>query len=156
MTRVRLVDRWRRLSGEFENADLAELGTANLSFELREQRQRTPTEKLGLADRVADGLWRAGARLTPEPHGAATPENRLLRGATLVDAFGQWHERELRALRFVVVQRAALAILREDATAWLHNMGAARRAAVLVGIAERRRSSRTAPGIGRCPVRQRA
>jgi hypothetical protein len=119
------VDRWRRLTGKFERADLAELGTActQLSFELRERRQRAPAEKLALADRIADALWRAGARLTPEPHGAATPENRLLRGATVAEAFGQWHERELRALRYVTIQRAAVAVLGEATEAWLHNMG---------------------------------
>jgi hypothetical protein len=119
------VDQWRRPSGEFEHANLAELGTActALSFDIRERRQRTPAERLALADRVADALSRAGAHLTPEPHGAATPENRLLRGATVVEAFGQWHQTELRALRYVIVQRAALAVLGEAAEAWLHNMG---------------------------------
>jgi hypothetical protein len=119
------MDQWRRPSGEFEHADLAELGTActDLSFELRERRHRTPAERLELADRVAEALCRAGAHLTPEPHGPATPENRLLRGAAVVEAFGQWHEVELRALRYRTIQRATLAALGEDAEAWLHNMG---------------------------------
>lgn len=119
------MDQWRRPSGEFEHAKLAELGTActSLSFELRERRLRTPAERLALADRVAEALCRAGAHLTPEPHGAATPENRLLRGASVVEAFGQWHEKELRGLRYVIIQRAALAVLGEATEAWLHNMG---------------------------------
>jgi hypothetical protein len=61
--------------------------------------------------------------VTPEPQGAATPENRIFRGTTVVEAFGQWRETELRALGYIIVQRAALAVLGEDATAWLHNMG---------------------------------
>jgi hypothetical protein len=56
-SRVWLVEQYRRLSGEFEHADVAELGTSctALSFEIRERRQRTPAERLALADRAASG-----------------------------------------------------------------------------------------------------
>jgi hypothetical protein len=119
------MSEWRRPSGQFEHFELAELGAActRLSFELRLRKARTPDERLALADSVGDVLLRAGWHLTPQLHGAATADNRHLRGATITEAFGQWHEVELRALRYRTIQRAALAALGDGAKAWLDQMG---------------------------------
>jgi hypothetical protein len=54
---------------------------------------------------------------------AATAQNRLSRDASVLAAFGQCHEKELRALRNMTIQRAALAALGGAAEARLHQMG---------------------------------
>jgi hypothetical protein len=115
---------WRRPSREFEQAGLAELGNActRLSIEVRARTRRTPEERQALADSAADALLRAGEHLTPHPHGAMTPEFRRSRGGSIFEAFGDWHDTQARALRYVVIQRAALAALGEGAKAWLDQM----------------------------------
>jgi hypothetical protein len=118
------MDQWRRPSGEFKDFDLGELGQAclRLSFEVRARKTRTRDARIALANSVGDALMRAAKHLTPEPHGAATPENRHLRGTSIVESFGQWHETEMRSLRYRTIQRAALAALGERAKAWLDEM----------------------------------
>jgi hypothetical protein len=115
------MNEWRRPSGEFENADLGQLGEActRLSFELRARKVRTPEERLALVDGVADALLRAGERLTPKTYTPHQPENAAHKGNSITIAFGEWHQKEMRAVRYLTIQRAALRALEAEATDWL-------------------------------------
>lgn len=110
----------------FRERTIGELVTAirELQHELFARRSRSVAERDALVDRTRKLLGAIEGRLAPAPHTPGAPEHTMARNdlVTIAEAFGEQYEREARALRHLVITRAAAHALGDDAGAWLASL----------------------------------
>ncbi len=95
----------------------------DLQHELFDRRARTPAERDALVDRTRKLLGAIEGRLAPA-HTPGAPEHAMARNdlLTIEQAFGSAYEHEARVLRHLVITRAAVRALGDDAGAWLASL----------------------------------
>lgn len=100
--------------------DLAE-AMQKRAGELQGRRERTPGERLALADDTALMVLTAAALLTPGHHAAGEPERGMDSPPGFAAVFGAWHALQAKTARYRVLVRAANAALGRRMEAWIRD-----------------------------------
>lgn len=100
--------------------DLAE-AMQKRAGELQGRRERSPEERLALADDTAMMILVAAATLSPGHHAAGEPERAMDAPPGFAVAFARWHEQAARGARYRTLVRAASAALGARMQVWIRD-----------------------------------